>query len=659
MEANKNISILLVEHDQTDALAFESNLRKLGTEYKLEWCINADEALAKLKSGLSDFDCMFVDYQLPGMDGLELLKKIKEIGFLRPVLVMASQGNEIIAVNMMKAGAFDYFQKSELSPTKLSNALNAISRFNRIADDKKDIENSLRQNKVFTEAITRYSPNIIYVYDLETGKYIYTNRSIFEELGYSMDEIQKEGSSIFENTVDPIHYRAVSDHLKKLAASKDGVVHEIEYRMLDAGGNWVWYYNRDIPFKRDENGKVIQVLGSASNISTIKKAVAEMRVAKQQAEQAARVKSEFLSNMSHEIRTPMNAIIGLTDLLLSKKHDPFIHENLEAIKQSADNLLVIINDILDFSKIEAGKMIIETIDFDFGYQLEHIGKMMSHKAAEKNLTFKYYLDDKIPEILVGDPFRLNQVIINLIGNAIKFTHRGFVKIEARLAEQKDDVAQIRIVVKDSGIGIPVEKQKTIFESFTQAGSNTTRFFGGTGLGLTITSQLVRLMGGKIDVKSTVDVGSEFSVLLSFKKGSRKNVSNRESKPVELPLADIRILIVEDNKINQKVISQFLKTWSSSFEITENGRNALAQLSKNSFDIILMDLQMPVLDGYETTKLIREGVAGSKNKNIPIIALTADAFPETKKRVFDIGMNEFVSKPFEKGELNRKIHALTS
>ncbi len=659
MESYQNISILLVEDDQVDAMAFKRNLKKLKLDYTLKWCVYADEALEVLEAGIDGFDCMFVDYQLPGMDGLALLKKIKSIGYTRPVLVMTSQGDEKVAVDMMKAGAFDYFPKSELSTAKINNALNAIQRYNRIADDKIEIEKTLNQHKLFTEAVTRYSPNIIYVYEIATGKFIYSNRSIFDELGYTKAQIREKGRSIFKDTVHPENLEAVNKHLKKLAKSKDGVVHEVEYMMRDANGNWVWYYNRDIVFKRDDKGRVIQVLGSSSNISNIKKAEAEMRIAKLQAEEAARVKSEFLSNMSHEIRTPMNAIIGLTELLLTEKHKPFVEENLQAIKQSADNLLVIINDILDFSKIEAGKMIIETIDFDFAYQFEHIARIMAHKASEKKLTFKYHLDENIPEILIGDPFRLNQVIINLTGNAIKFTHFGFVKIQTKLLKEANETVDIRIVVKDSGIGIPQEKHQSIFESFTQAGSDTTRSFGGTGLGLTITNQLVKLMGGRIEVKSELDVGSEFSVFLSFRKGSKQNVDRKKEKHTEIPLSNIKILIVEDNIINQKVISQLLKSWNCTFKIAGDGQECLQQLSKNNFNIILMDLQMPVLDGYETTKLIREGIAGSQCKNIPIIALTADAFPETRKKVFDIGMNDFVSKPFNKGELNRKIHSFTS
>ena len=659
MEKLNKIKILLVEDDEIDVRAFVRTLKKSSIDFELESCIYADEALKLLKNKADVFDCIFVDYQLPGMDGLSLLKEIKLHGYNKPVLVMTSQGDEKIAVEMMKAGAFDYFPKSELSPSKIVNTFNSILRYNSISDEKQRIEKSLNQQNIFTEAITNYSPNIIYVLDLKTDKYIFTNRSIFEELGYSKDQIHKMGNKVFDLTVHPDHLTTISKHIKKISKSKDGIVHEVEYKMKNTAGKWVWYYNRDVVFKREANNEVTQILGSTSNISNIKKVESDLRIAKLEAEKAARVKAEFLSNMSHEIRTPMNAIIGLTDLLLTEKHEPFVDENLKSIKQSADNLLVIINDILDFSKIEAGKMLIEAIDFDIKYQLEHIGKIMAYKAREKGLAFETIIDSNIPKYLVGDPFRLNQVILNLAGNAIKFTKIGFVKIGVRLLSKKEDNIELEISVKDSGIGIPKNKQQTIFESFTQAGTDTSRFFGGTGLGLTITNQLVKLMNGSIIVDSIPDVGSEFSVLMPFKTGSDLNVVNNKEQLSEQIISNQKILVVEDNLINQKVIAQILKTWNCYFEVANNGREGLKLLSKTNFDIVLMDLQMPVLNGFETTKLIREGVAGVKMKNIPIIALTADAFPETKIRVIETGMNDFVSKPFKKQELNNKIFQLTT
>lgn len=659
MIPENKIKILIVEDDEIDVRAFERTLKKAHISYTLSSCVYADEALELLNGKQANFDCIFLDYQLPGMDGLTLLKKIKSLGFEKPILVMTSQGDEKVAVEMMKAGAFDYFPKSDLSPSKITNTISSIFRLNSISDEKMRIEKTLKKHQQFTEAITKYSPNIIYVYDITTGKYVFVNRSIFKELGYNKAQIKEMGHRIFNFTLHPDHMEAVAEHLRKLTVSEDGVTHEVEYQIKNVQGQWVWYYNRDIVFRRDDQNKVLQVLGSTSNISKLKKVEEDLRLAKQEAENSTQVKAEFLSNMSHEIRTPMNAIIGLTDILLAEKHSAPVVENLKSIKHSADNLLVIINDILDFSKIEAGKMVIESIDFDFNYQLNHISSIMAPRAYEKGLKFELIVDQGIPKYLLGDPFRLNQIILNLAGNAIKFTKTGFVKIQAKLIADHPESIEMKISIKDSGIGISKDKQKTIFDSFTQATADTTRFFGGTGLGLTITTQLAKLMGGSVEVESELGVGSEFSLLLNFKKSGGIKISKEVDEVDEQSLAGLNILVVEDNVINQKVISQILKSWQCNYVVANNGREGLNELTGNTFDCVLMDLQMPVLNGYETAKLIREGAAGKSSKNIPIIALTADAFPETREKVISTGMNDFVSKPFKKAELNCKIFKLTN
>jgi PAS domain S-box-containing protein len=657
MTYNRDIHILLIEDDDIDQRAFERALKKSNIPGKLTTFVYAKEALELLNSEKINFDCIFIDYQLPDMDGLSLLRKIKESGYSKPVSVMTSQGDENVAVKMMKSGAFDYFPKSELSVSKLTKNLNAILHLNAVSEEKLRIEKNLETQKQFTEAVTRFSPNIIYVYDLDENKFVYTNRSVFQELGYTSQQIDEMGAKIFGLTVHPDHLERISKHIESLALAEDGKIYEVEYQMKMANGNWIWYYNRDIAFKRNNLGKVTQVLGTTTNITNFKKVEHELRIAKQDAERAALVKAEFLSNMSHEIRTPMNAIIGLTDILLSQQHEPFVEENLKSIQHSADNLLVIINDILDFSKIEAGKMVIEQINFDFKYQLDHIEKLIGHKTKQKGLDFQISIDDHIPKYLIGDPFRLNQIILNLAGNAVKFTKIGFVKIAAKLINETGENVEIELSVKDTGIGIPMDKKQSIFESFTQASSNTSRFFGGTGLGLTITNQLVNLMNGTIYVESKVDVGSIFYVNLTFGKGSANKKLTTVKTLKEQSLSGLNILVLEDNKINQTVISQILKSWNCDHSIAENGQIGLQLLAKHNYDIILMDLQMPVLDGFETTKLIRQGVAGTKTKNIPIIALTADAFPETKSKVISTGMNDFVSKPFQKTDLNNKIFGL--
>jgi len=404
----------------------------------------------------------------------------------------------------------------------------------------------------------------------------------------------------------------------------------------------------------NSSGKPIKYITFKTDISKIKETEERYKKAKDEAEKALEIKAEFLSNMSHEIRTPMNAIIGLSDIILQEPLEPQVRDNLKSINQSADNLLVIINDILDFSKIEAGKVKIENTNFNFKYQLEHIKKTMTFKTDQKNLEFDVLIDEEIPKYLKGDPFRLNQVLLNLCGNAIKFTQSGSVKILVKLVKKDDKYAQVHFLVRDTGIGITEDRQKDIFESFTQADVKVTRQFGGTGLGLTITKQLIHLMGGEIQVSSQLGKGSDFFFDLNFEISTEGMDTPSNYSLIEKDLAGLSILVMEDNLINQKVIRQILNKWNCKVSIAGNGNLGLEQLKKHHFDLLLMDLQMPVMDGYETTKAIRTGVVGIHYLRVPIIALTADAFPETKKKVLEWGMNDLVSKPFRKAILNDRI-----
>jgi signal transduction histidine kinase/ActR/RegA family two-component response regulator len=453
--------------------------------------------------------------------------------------------------------------------------------------------------------------------------------------------------------------KKIPQHIDKLCKLEANCTYEFEYRIKNEQNEWIWYLSRNIVFKNDNEAKSAEILGTTTNISKQKEAEEKSEKALEVAEKALEIKAEFLSNMSHEIRTPMNAIMGLSDIILQEELEHSVEDNLKSIKQSADNLLVIINDILDFSKIEAGKVKIENISFNFIYQIEHIKKTMAFKAIQKDLDFHVNINNNIPKYLKGDPYRLNQVILNLCSNAIKFTQHGSVTIDVELQKLDEHQASIYFSITDTGIGISKDRQQEIFQSFTQADVKVTRQFGGTGLGLTITKQLIGLMGGKINVESTPGKGSKFFFCLDFDIPDQSEELNDESlqNEYEKSLSGLNILVLEDNIINQKVISQILSNWSCKYSLAENGFKGINKLKNDSFDLVLMDLQMPQLDGFETTKAIRTGGAGIHNLRIPIIALTADAFPETKKKVMEIGMNDLVSKPFNKGVLNSKIFKL--
>jgi signal transduction histidine kinase/ActR/RegA family two-component response regulator len=376
---------------------------------------------------------------------------------------------------------------------------------------------------------------------------------------------------------------------------------------------------------------------------------------KELAEKAAMAKAQFLSIMSHEIRTPMNAVIGFTHLLIHQDPKPEQKEFLDFLKFSAENLLVLINDILDFSKIEAGKVEFERVDFSVSDLVKNIRFSLLQKANEKNIQIKLMMDQDLPNALIGDPVRLGQILTNLISNAVKFTHKGKVTITASLAESNQNTSTIDFEIADTGIGIMPDKIEHIFESFSQASSDTTRKYGGSGLGLTITKRLLQLLGSDISLKSEHGKGSVFSFSLTFKNSNKQLSSTSDSDEFYAlkSLKGTKLLIAEDNQINVILAKQFMKQWEVECDVAENGEIALMLVQTHDYDMILMDLQMPEMDGYQTTTAIRE-LPGDKYKNLPIIALTASAMLDIQDMAFTVGMNDYISKPFNPNELHRKI-----
>lgn len=419
----------------------------------------------------------------------------------------------------------------------------------------------------------------------------------------------------------------------------------------------------DITLRKQIEEKLI-VANKIAEHSIIKgnKALYEMRKAKKQVEASAKVKEQFLANMSHEIRTPMNGIIGLTGVLLNTTLTPAQKEYLTAIKTSGDTLLVVINDILDLSKMEAGKMTFEEIPFTISSITNSITDLFYPKAKEKNVEIKKHIDENIPQPLLGDPSRLNQILMNLMSNAVKFTQKGEVLLNVHLKEETDSSVTLEFNVKDTGRGIPKDKINTLFLDFTQASAEITRKFGGTGLGLAITKRLVELQGGEISVESKVKEGSTFTFYLNFKKCFDQELAaeilnkdaEEEHAPVELIKA--RILLVEDNPVNQLLAEKLLTDWECVVDVADNGKIAIDKLNKKEYDLILMDIKMPEMDGYETTEYIRKKMPAPVC-NIPILAATAHAATWEAEKCIKAGMNDYISKPFDVKELGDKIARL--
>lgn len=391
---------------------------------------------------------------------------------------------------------------------------------------------------------------------------------------------------------------------------------------------------------------------------------AKFESAIEKAHKSSEAKSEFLSTMSHEIRTPLNAVIGMTDLLFMGGPRPDQKENLEVLKFSAGNLLSIVNDVLDFNKIESGKLVFERTRLNLYELMNSICGGQTITARQKGLNFTLDVDSALQKkTLFGDPTRIAQIVFNLVSNAIKFTTQGDILVKVSCLEDRHDRLTVNFLVKDTGIGIPQDRQDVIFEPFTQESVSTTRQYGGTGLGLAIVKRLLELQGLKINVNSTVNKGSEFSFNMEFPVATEKQVAiaKKTSTTIQTEaeaFGAMRLLIAEDNQVNVMLMKKLLSKWNITPFIAENGERAVEFVQYGNFDIILMDLQMPVMNGFDAAIEIRK-MADPKKANIPIIALTASALFDIKERVYSSGMNDYVSKPFKPDELYEKILNLVS
>jgi PAS domain S-box-containing protein len=432
--------------------------------------------------------------------------------------------------------------------------------------------------------------------------------------------------------------------------------HQIRYLTKSGGYRWVEVYAQAM---RTPKLRVQGVTGTITDISERRDKEQHLIRAKEEAEDIALAKQNFLSMMSHEIRTPMNAVIGITHLLLQEDPRKDQLENLNILKFSADNLLVLINDILDYSKIDAGKITLEEVEFKLSDLIVSIEQSMLHKAQEKGIEIDLDLDEALPENVIGDPVRISQILNNLVSNAIKFTQRGLVRIEVKVKERTEHYEDIDFAVSDTGIGIPADKMEYIFESFTQASSDTTRRFGGTGLGLAITKRLLEMQGSQIMVNSVEGLGSRFYFTLRLKKGkaNQKRYLSTATSNTFSDLSHINLLLVEDNEINMLVATKFLSQWGIVPDYAINGEEAIEKIKTMQYHIVLMDLQMPVKDGYDATIEIRS-LEDPYFQKLPIIALTASVMSDVKSKLLEIGMNEYISKPFNPSELYSKILRFT-
>lgn len=497
--------------------------------------------------------------------------------------------------------------------------------------------------KIQSDTILNSVETMLMVSDKE-GNIIYASPSVEKMLGYPVDDIMgdKWWKLTYENQQEAEQVKnAIYNYV---FFNKKDFTDISKRKIKTANGDYKWI---EWQLSKGVNGTYISI---GTDITQRIFTELELKKAKDFAEESLKVKNEFLANMSHEIRTPLNAVIGFTDLVLETQLNPEQRSHLETMRNSGEILLSLINNVLDLSKLESEKLKIEEIPFNLHKSFNTVLKLMKLRADEKKISLDLKIEPNTPVQVIGDPTRVEQILLNLIGNAVKFTNKGSVQVILKQLNETDDASEIYFEVRDTGIGIVSNKINTVFGAFSQAKSDTSRIYGGTGLGLTIVKKLVGLLNGSIKVESIFGEGSVFKITLPLKK-DLVNVNTEEVEPEFLmnePL-ELSILLVEDNKTNQLLAKTRLERWKCKVDIANNGIEGVKKVQKNMYDLILMDIQMPVMDGYEASKIIKNDIS-KKAAKIPIIAMTAYATNADISLAKSSGMDDYIFKPFKPREL---------
>lgn len=580
---------------------------------------------------------------------------IREKNDIKKVLNKAIKCAEKFSIeHKIKIGSDIIFVRhiGQFSAGKLVGTIQDITEY-------EETKNELDTSRKRYEIIFNETSEAIYASRLD-GSIEVCNKSFCDLLGFTMEEVLSDPEFTKKRYKNEQDRKGLEQEVSKNFAVRD-------YEVVLTNKN-----NKEIECSisanmwKGANGKEIGYFGIIRDM-TEQNRLAERGAQLKIAEATSKTKNEFLANMSHEIRTPMNVVIGMTELLQGTELDEDQHEYLKSMKSSSENLMKIINAILDFSKIESGKMELEEKEFNIQELIEQLFQTFKHETMPGVSLYKQ-LDARLPDTIIGDPLRLNQVLLNLLSNAIKYTFEGEITLKVSLLEEQNGKANIKFSVQDSGIGIPEEKQATIFQSFTQASEDTTRLYGGTGLGLTISKQIVELLNGRFSVESEVGKGSNFMFNAEFKT-IEALTEPKITKQIKLkkPLATknkfddtapIRLLLVEDHEMNQIVATKILEREykNISVDIAENGLVAFEKIERNDYQLVLMDINMPVLDGISATKKIRTELNAPKNE-IPILGLSAHAFSAEVKNCIKAGMQDFISKPINVQDLKEKINKI--
>jgi PAS domain S-box-containing protein len=759
--------IMIVDDDIVDQQVLIRALNKTGVKFDVDTVGTIQELSAKMDS--TDYDFFFIDYQLPGANGIELIVDLRSRNCNKPIVLITVNDDIGLAERAIASGATNYMTKDLIYPSGLLTIIRSSKSINQQEERIKTLltrqENIINGTNVGT-----------FEWDVLSGNINVNNRWL-EILGYTIGEIITVDASFLANSIHPEHLNGFFE-LVAACVQKETDFLNYEMQMLHKAGHWVWVdykgkviekrskleHNKifgtvaDITFDKEktenivhlkelleqtntvarigtweydfnssqlhwsnvvkqihevgegykpdlktainfykvgdnrnkieaavrksmtdlisfdlelelvtaignekwvraiglpicENGRCIKIYGSFQDITEQKTLQIELIGAKENAERLMKIKDIFLANISHEIRTPMNSITGFSELLLeshlNKKQAVFS----KSIKSASEYLLSIINDILDVSKIESGKIELESIPYDLYETLNNICSLFSVRVKEKSITLGCHIDENVPRYILGDKTRLSQVLVNLVGNAIKFTQIGSVHLLVSLADKSENSCRVKFLVKDTGIGIAKDKIDLIFERFSQAEPDTNRKFGGTGLGLNISKSLIGLFGSELQLNSEPGLGSEFYFTIDFPifAGSMDELDNG-STLVGNSSINLSILLCEDNNLNQLLVKHIAKKSGFKLDIAKNGREGLRLMRAHKYDVVLMDINMPELNGFETTDIIRNELRSS----VPIIAMSANGLISEKEKCFAVGMNDYVEKPFNKDEFLRKI-----
>ncbi|HEX8510149.1 MAG TPA: response regulator, partial [Propionibacteriaceae bacterium] len=650
--------VLVVDNDPAKRLAVQATLAPLDCRI-----VEAESGIGALRCLMQeDFAVILLDVRMPTMNGFETaaLIRLRPRSEMTPIIFITAYASDEIATTRYAQGAVDFlftpFDPDELR-AKVSAFVKLFVRAETLAAQARDVQASADQLRLLTEA----APIGIFQTDAE-NRYVYCNPRWAEITGIAAALAQGQQWDTF---IDPTQRASLAAN--RVDARDDSM--ELSHRYTISGpagtSKTVLLTSRSI---HDGDGVSTGRVGTLADITSEVGAAAALSEARDQATEASRLKSDFLANMSHEIRTPIHGVLGMTELLLDTDLEPVQRDYARTVRQSGEALLTVVNDILDFSKIESGKLDVEDVRFNVRATTQEVVEALSAAAHKNGLTLVANVDDSVRPTMIGDPGRLRQVLMNLVGNAIKFSKMGQIVVQVTGSGDPGSVSHIRFEVSDPGVGIDPDKLTMIFEPFVQEDTSTTRRYGGTGLGLAISSQLVALMGGEIGVSSELGKGSTFwfTVRNSDTDQPTSAATNHPLEVVDLDQAQerqgeasspvggrrCRLLLAEDNLINQKVAVTMLTRDGYDVDTALDGLEAVRATRTRDYDAILMDCQMPELNGYEATAAIRlqEGSA----RRTPIIGLTAGARPEDRERCMAEDMDDYLSKPFDKGALLRVV-----